>query len=56
MNLLKLSKIKDPKFRSLICRMWITWETIQRMEQYYKEHYGKTKETNAVHQQHNRRD
>lgn len=40
MDLKKLSKIKDSKFRKLVAQMSLTWEIIQRMEQYHKEHYA----------------
>lgn len=38
-QLSKLSKIKSPRVRQLIAKMAFTWEVIQRMEQYHKEHY-----------------
>lgn len=39
-QLLKLSKIKNPKCRRLVAKMAFTWEVIQRMEKYHKENYG----------------
>lgn len=33
------SKIKNRKFRKLLAKMWLTSETIKKMEQYHKEHY-----------------
>lgn len=35
----KISKIKNPELRHLIYKMDFTSNVIQRMEQYYKQHY-----------------
>jgi hypothetical protein len=34
-----LSKVKNRKFRKLFAKMWLTSETIKKMEQYHKKHY-----------------
>ena len=39
-QLIALSKIKNPKVRRLIVEMVFTWEAIQHMEEYHKQHYG----------------
>jgi hypothetical protein len=35
----KLSRIRNPELRKLAAKMWVTSETIRRMEEYHRQHY-----------------